>query len=205
MNRKNTLNISVFFTCILVCTCIACGKSEEEQNTLNQELLSGARISYKQRSLNAVEKALKKGAEPEAKDEKGRTPMHWAAYYKHIRILRKLRQYEAPLESKAKDGQTPLHYAADNQYLEEIRPLLNSNMQPRRAIPRHDSPLFNKQEYIASVRFLLKEGADPNAEDTFGNTVLDIVNMRDNIPEKITGLLKEHGAKTNAEDMNFEL
>jgi ankyrin len=55
---------------------------------------------------------IKGGANVNAKDSYGNTPLHWAAYYCHITIAKMLLKAGANVTEKQKDGWPPLHVAA---------------------------------------------------------------------------------------------
>jgi ankyrin repeat protein len=55
---------------------------------------------------------VNKGAQMEAKDVSGDTPLHWAAGSGHLEIVRLLCDHGADIEARNKDEWRPLHYAA---------------------------------------------------------------------------------------------
>ncbi|KAH7000722.1 ankyrin repeat-containing domain protein [Ilyonectria destructans] len=59
-----------------------------------------------------VKLLLEKGADVEAKDEYGRTPLSWAAEDGHEDIVKLLFEKGADVEAKDKHGGTPLSRAA---------------------------------------------------------------------------------------------
>jgi ankyrin repeat protein len=61
--------------------------------------------------VERVKELLKKGADPNTKDEKGRTPSHEAAYWGHVNVVRLLLVYGADPAVKDEYGGTPLDLA----------------------------------------------------------------------------------------------
>ena len=54
---------------------------------------------------------MKKGADPNIKDEAGRTPLYWAASEGHVDVVKLLLVYGADPTVEDKDGKTPLDLA----------------------------------------------------------------------------------------------
>lgn len=63
-------------------------------------------------SEEAVELLLDYGADVDAKDKYGNTPLHDAAKYGNISICKLLLGYGADIDAANKWGQTPMHVAA---------------------------------------------------------------------------------------------
>ncbi len=61
--------------------------------------------------VNHVKELLKKGANPNAKDELDQTPLHLAAYEGRVDVVKLLLEYGADLTVKNKGGYTPLDLA----------------------------------------------------------------------------------------------
>ena len=62
--------------------------------------------------LAGVQRELKKGADVNAKDYLGRTPLHHAARWGHKKVAELLISEGADVDAMDDDGWTPLHYAA---------------------------------------------------------------------------------------------
>jgi hypothetical protein len=96
---------------------------------------------------DVVQLLLANGADPNAKDLDGHTPLHSAVGYSRRGFKRAvvdlLLIYGADINTKDDDGRTPLHYAASSGYESEVVDLLT-------------------------------RGADPNAKDKYGNTPRDL-------------------------------
>jgi ankyrin repeat protein len=70
-----------------------------------------------------VQALLEKGADVEAKDGSGRTPLGWAAEKGYEGIVKQLLEKGADVEAKGGSGRTPLSWAARNRYDAVVRQL----------------------------------------------------------------------------------
>ena len=102
------------------------------------------------RSLNVgqLNTCLAAGADPNARDNNDRTPLHWTAYLARTGLVKAL--LTAGADPKARDNQdrTPLHYGVTLSLL-------------------HD-----EKEVPKAIKKLLAAGADPMARDNSGKTPL---------------------------------
>jgi len=90
---------------------------------------------WKSATVSDVQKLIRKGADPDAKDKHGWTPLHWAVENGKAEAVEALLiEAGADPDTKDKDGWTPLHRAAaaeDWNRDEKIKLLLNAGADPK--------------------------------------------------------------------------
>ncbi|KAJ3107772.1 hypothetical protein HDU96_007777 [Phlyctochytrium bullatum] len=143
---------------------------------------------------NLVIQQISSGGVAEFSGVNKRTPLHWAAWNGHVRVLETLIEkapgmgstVAAAVSASDDRGLTPLILAASNGHVEVIRLMLkhgvdvNSGRTPtvREAanMPRNESftalHAAAKNGHLPAVRLLLDKGAAPLAQDTNGWTSL---------------------------------
>lgn len=109
----------------------------------------------------------------------GNTPLHLAARDDNVRMCKLLMKYaDLDLTSTNKIGKTPLHLACANEKANVAAILMNKmtteqinliDNQGRTALHECSE---NLNGYLA--RYLIRHGADENARDARGNTVLHL-------------------------------
>jgi len=67
---------------------------------------------------------IDKGAQLEAKDIDGNTPLHWAARQGHVEIVRLLCDQRADVEARDNDEWRPLHWAAYCGHITVVKELI---------------------------------------------------------------------------------
>jgi ankyrin repeat protein len=128
-------------------------------------------------SSDAITLLLHNGADINAKDNRGWTPIYMALYFGHNNSVRTLLERGANVHVQNRDGRTPLHLAIDSGNRgDDIELLLdygaNVNKQDRDGrTSLHDAVIYDKYEYI---KILLNNGADINIKDHRGQTPFDL-------------------------------
>nr|5H76_A Chain A, DARPin,Immunoglobulin G-binding protein A [synthetic construct]5H76_B Chain B, DARPin,Immunoglobulin G-binding protein A [synthetic construct]5H76_C Chain C, DARPin,Immunoglobulin G-binding protein A [synthetic construct] len=138
---------------------------------LGRKLLEAARAGQD----DEVRILMANGADVNAADNTGTTPLHLAAYSGHLEIVEVLLKHGADVDASDVFGYTPLHLAAYWGHLEIVEVLLKNGadvnaMDSDGMTPLH---LAAKWGYLEIVEVLLKHGA-VNAQDKFGKTAFDI-------------------------------
>jgi len=94
------------------------------------------------------------GADPNAKDSLGYTPLHYAVSFGYFNIIKTLLYENAWVDTKANNGKTPLHLLS----------LIGKDFKLTRNI----------------AELLLRYGADPDAKDSLKKTPVVYATMRRN-------------------------
>jgi ankyrin repeat protein len=142
--------------------------NEEARKQLNQRLLVAIRSGW----TDGVKELLKKGADLEANDNIGMTPLMWAASKDQFHICTMLIEMGADLEAKDMSGFTPLMHAANEGHVEICLRLIKkgANMNARNEHKWTALMLAAGRGSWGVCGLLVEMGADVNAKDEFGVT-----------------------------------
>jgi len=80
--------------------------------------------------VERVKELLEKGADPNTQDEKGRTPLYWAASEGHVDVVRLLLERGVDPNTQDEFGDTPLHEAAYKGRVDVVELLLVRGADP---------------------------------------------------------------------------
>ena len=122
-------------------------------------------VFFAQANLADVERCLAAGADPNARDEHGFTPLHWTRDAAAARILL---EAGANVHSRNRRGDTPLHSTS----AAVTRVLLAAGADPDARNDADRTPLHVVPRSAQRVQLLLDAGADVNARGDVGHTPL---------------------------------
>src|SRR5215468_9982768 len=112
------------------------------------------------------------GADVNAKNRRGSTPLHWAIHDEAK--VRFLLAKGANVNAKQAQGRTPLYLAAMlGNGVPTLRLLLSKGAEPNLAAVNGQTPLMMAARLnVETMQLLIEKGADVNAKDGAGETVL---------------------------------
>uniref|UniRef100_A0A8B9ENS1 Ankyrin n=1 Tax=Anser cygnoides TaxID=8845 RepID=A0A8B9ENS1_ANSCY len=103
---------------------------DNDINALNSSRETLLHVAATNGHLAIMEYLISKGAKPDVKDKKGRTPLHRAAEKGHGDAVKVLLRCGASMYSLDKEGKMPLHVAAQNSHGHILKVLLREEYTP---------------------------------------------------------------------------
>jgi ankyrin repeat protein len=170
------------------------------------------------RGLTALERAvtqgdfssdlalIQAGADVNTTDNSGRTVLSWAALQGRLEIVRAFARAGADVNAKDEQGWTPLTLAFSAGHFDVVQALIEAGAKEDRNQLRKDvnktdgygtTALWGRSD-LSSLRALVQLGADVNARDNSGRTVLTGAAFGGNL-DKVRALA-ELGADVNVKD-----
>jgi ankyrin repeat protein len=148
----------------------------ERMNRIDEELIEAARES----NLPEVLRLLSLGADVNAKDQSGITPLHLASYYGHVQVVNELLEHGADIEAKSNDGFTALLKASWGGHVHVVKELMDNGADIVAKDSNGWTPLHIAaiQGHLAVVNEMLSRGADIEAQDNSGFTPLHLAGWK---------------------------
>lgn len=115
---------------------------------------------------------LENGADPSLADLVGRTPLHWASFYGHSKVVDALINKNAPINIADDEGVYPIHLACLSGQIDCVSCLTNANAD----LSVVDKHLRTPMHYAAKassgpvLQFLLANRVNPDVVDDAGDT-----------------------------------
>lgn len=141
-------------------------------------------VDVKQSWTATVELLLDSGADIEARNEDGSTPLIWASAYAQTEVVKVLIHRGAKLDVTDNDGNTPLIAAACecalatmNSAYDTVKILLDMGCNVNARSKNGTTALMNAASGFGGasiVELLLQSGASPRLKDRHGNTALSL-------------------------------
>ena len=198
-NGNTPLHIAAYYGCLEVCRILLEGKVEVDPRNNNgcTPFLS----AWKNGGIPDILRLfLEHNADIHVHDDKGNTPLHFAAEFGRLEAAQILLERNAEVNSKNYDGFTPLLLASWSGNPHIARLLLNHNADVHVA---HDEsgytpPHFAANSFFDLIQILLERDADVNSRDNHGSTPLLLASEFGN-PD-VVQLLLDHNANMYLRD-----
>jgi ankyrin repeat protein len=159
----------------------------------------------KRRDMSTMRALLKQRVDVNTPDVDGMTPLHWAAHWDELEVVKLLLAAGANAKAANRYGVTPLHEASLVSNVPMMESLLKAGANPSAAYGSGETPLMTaaRTGNVEAVKLLVENGADVNAAEEYrGQTAIMFA-----ATENHAGVVKfliDRGAKVNARSAKLE-
>lgn len=135
------------------------------------------------KNINAIKILLEAGSDVNISDNNGQNSLHLAVYTKELDIVLLITEQNIHINARTGTGENALHISCNFELLDIAELLLtkgidkNAQDYEHEFTPLHYSVTLNNKNITA---LLLKNLADPNIQDSLGNTPLHYTLMEEN-------------------------
>lgn len=165
------------------------------------------KVTVQKNNLTAMDSFIEQGADINARDENGNTPLYTALIGNHMEMAKKLIDAGADVNApSSENGKTPLIIATSraNQIKKEVEKIMADipDNEKDSAFELYLQKQVIRQMYIARkmLQMLIDNGADVNQETPFGTPLMNASTNSGNID--IIDVLLKAGARVNERDRN---
>ncbi len=173
--------------------------TKKDVNTKGTDDLTALHYAVEQRNPKMAEMLLKNGADINARDSSGNTPLHRAISKgkDNIQTIFLLLQTGADVNAPDKYQYTPLHFATMYRDTPVVQLLLKRGADVNKTNFKGDTALHKavRKLDLKGIQLLLDHGAAVNAKNRKGLTPLKEANKRTQDKKKVVELLKKYGAQ----------
>lgn len=129
---------------------------------------------YVTASAADVQRLLDQGVDPNARDEVGKTALHWVASAQP-EVVMALLAAGADVTAKDQWDRTPLHFLAATGSVENIRLLLDAGAEVNAKTANNWTPIHGAAKFGTEdqIQVLLEAGADASARTEMGESAYD--------------------------------
>jgi ankyrin repeat protein len=194
------LTVFVFFVCMLLAPCAA-EQANAAMGTKDFLRLCGVG------TVQQIEAAIQAGADADAKEDDGATPLILAAAInKNPEVLNILIQAGANVNAKMNDDMTALMFAAGGNSAEVVNVLIRAGADVNMKNDAGSTALIfaaDNNNDPELLKMLINVGADVNVTDNDGDSPLNL-SIERGMPEFVSLLLKA-GVTVSGSDMKLTL
>jgi ankyrin repeat protein len=158
----------------------------------------------KNRDMTKVQTLLKQRIDVNAPDVDGMTPLHWAAHWNELEVVKALLAAGADAKATNRYGVTPLHEATLVSNVPMMEALLKAGANANATYGSGETPLMTaaRTGNIDALKLLIDQGADVNAAEEFRGQTPLMFAVAENHPEAVKFLL-DRGAQVNRRSRKF--
>jgi ankyrin repeat protein len=159
----------------------------------------------KQRDMAAMRSLLKQRVDVNVADVDGMTPLHWAAHWDELEVVKLLLSAGANAKAANRYGVTALHEASLVSNVPMMEVLLKAGASPNVAYGSGETPLMAaaRTGNVGAVKLLIEHGADINAAEEYrGQTALMFATAENHAD--VVKLLIDRGVQVNARSAKLQ-